>query len=73
MDGGMHTHRVHAAEKTAMPPDKPFTIHEWQGHSSPRQRAKVSADRRAGKVDLIERALGVVAISSLLRVRALEP
>ena len=32
-----------------------------------------SADRRAGEVDLIDRALGVFAISSLLRVLALKP
>ena len=32
-----------------------------------------SADGRAGKVDLIDRALGVFAFSSLLRVRKLKP
>ena len=37
------------------------------------QRAGSSADRRAGKVDLLERALCLFAISSLLRVRTLKP
>ena len=46
---------------------------EWQGPPSPRQRPKFSADGRAGKVDLLERALCLFAISSLLRVRTLKP
>ncbi len=37
------------------------------------QRPKFSADGRAGKVDLLERALCLFAISSLLRVRKLKP
>ena len=43
------------------------------GTPSPRQRPKFSADGRAGKVDLLERALCLFAISSLLRVRTLKP
>ena len=71
MKEGMETHRLRALLQTAVSPDEPFA--NGRDLRAPRQRAKVSADRRAGKVDLLERALGVVAISSLLRVRALEP
>ena len=67
---GMETHRLRALLQTAVSPDEPFA----NGRDpSPRQRPKFSADGRAGKVDLLERALCLFAISSLLRVRTLKP
>ena len=71
MDGSMHAHRVHAAKKTAVSPDEPLA--NGRDIRLLDSGQKFSADRRAGEVDLIDRALGVFAFSSLLRVRALEP
>ena len=59
--------------KTAVSPDKPLAnCRDPRRRGSEPERGS-SADRRAGEVDLIDRALGVFAFSSRLRVRALEP